>query len=252
MNSIIAGGFTSHRTVWFLGGALLKSSLDYLLVLRNLYDEGREKAPFFDNFDIEYFTSLHENPLFRIHQAFYQALNTKGQLPSLIVFMIDPDMFMAPELYLPSELEAHLRWFFDDMDQALKNRRRNMPLRSLNQGEPHVYVIKAIPRCNIGTDPNYLIYQDRHQKFNILLQAIGRCYAVGTINIHTITADDTRCFKPTDGTSLDTRGFYRLWRELLSTMADILHEMDREKRKRIFQEEEKQRFLQRQHRNDRH
>lgn len=213
-----------------------------------MYDKNREKAPFFDNFDVQFFTSDHPSPLFRIHQAFYKAINNKGYLPALIVFLIDEDFFMTPELYLPSELEAHLRWFLDDADQTLKGRCRNMPLRSLNQGEPHLYMVKAIPHCDIGTDPNYLIFQDRHQKFNALLQAIGRCYAVGTINIHTIVSDDARCFKQSDGSKLDPREYYRLWRELLATMADILHEMDREKRKRILQEEDGRKSSQRQHR----
>lgn len=237
LNSVIAGGFTSQRKVWIIGGNFLKSSIDYCHVLRSLYDKGREKMTFFDTFDVDHFTSDHTNPLLCMNQAFFKAINNRGFLPALIVLMIDEDIFMTPELYLPSEIETHLRWIFKNIDQTIKSRRRNMPLRLLTPGEPHVYVLRSLPHCDVGIDPNIMIFQDRHQKFNALLQAIGRCYAIGTINIQTIDPQDTRCYKQSDGTILDTKGHYRLWRELFATMSDILREMDKDKRKRILQEE---------------
>lgn len=234
---VVTDGFTSLRQVWVIGGQFLKSSADYFLVLRSLYDEGREKAPFFDKCDVELFTSNHPNPLLRINESFMKAINTKGYLPALIVLLLDEDIFMKPELYLPSEIEAHLRWIFDNINQTLKLRHRSMPLRCFLQGEPHVYVVKALPHSDIGQDPKIMLFQDRHDKYNNLLQAIGRCYAIGTINIHTIHADDARCFKQDDGSKLDAKGFYRLWRELLGTMNDIIREMDKEKRRKILQDE---------------
>lgn len=215
---------------------MLSSTVDYLMVLRSLYDEGREKAPVFDKYDFEHFTSLHENPLLRINHAFHQAINSKGYLPALIILLIDEDIFMSPELYLPSEIESHLRWIFDNIDQALKTRRRAMPLRSFTQGQPQLYVLRALPRFDNGNDPTILLFQDRHQKFNNMLQAIGRCFAIGTINIQTVSAEEYKCFEQ-DGHTLNARGNYRFWREMLATMNDIFHDMDRDRRRKILQEE---------------
>lgn len=172
-----------------------------------------------------------------MNDAFYKLFNSESYLPTIVVYFLDDDLYMGPELFLPSEVESHLRWIFSDFDQALKTRKRGAPQRSYNQGQPQSYVLKALPRCDVGTDPNYLIFEERFSKFNNLLYAIGRCYSIGTINIQTLQGDDTRNYKSTDGASLDIRGHYKLWREILSTLYQITKDMEHEKRRRMLQEE---------------
>lgn len=208
------------------------SSISYLQVLRNLYDEGREKASFFDNYDFKFATSDDPNPLSRINKAFYKLFNEETYLPTVVVYFLDDDLFMKPELFLPSEIEAHLRWLFQDFDQAIKLRKRTAPHRSVKMGEPQSYVVKALPRCDVGNDASFLIFEERVNKFNSLLQAIGRCYSIGTINIQTLEADDARNYKPSDGATLDVRGHYKLWREILATLHDITNDIERENKKR--------------------
>lgn len=217
--------------MWFVGGNFLKESIGYLQVLRKLYDEGRERAAFFDKFDFEFATSDEDNPLSRINTAFYKLYNNNKYLPVLIIYILDEDIFMKPELYLPSEVEIHLRWIFSDFDQALKQWKRAAPTRSFRQGEPQSYVLKAIPRYDVGTDANYLLFEDRLSKYNNMLQAIARCYSIGTVNIQTIQGDDPRLFTES-GKTLQSSGHYKLWREVLQTMDQILKDMEDDKRRR--------------------
>lgn len=225
------------RRIWLVGGNFLRSTSDYLQVLRTMNDEGREKAPLFDTFDFEVFTSTARNNLLRMHAAMTDALNNTGYLPALILFMLDVDIFCKPELYLPSEIEAQLRWIFGQITDLIKNRKKLLPQRAYQIGEPMLYVMKMLPRFDNGTDPNYILYSDRIEKFNTLLQAIARCYAVGTVNVQTITSDDARSFDRITGKDLDSTGHYRLWRELLSTLYDITRDQERNRRHKIFQEE---------------
>lgn len=104
-----------------------------------------------------------------------------------------------------------------------------MPPRSFVTGEPVLYVMHALPRFDNATDPNYMVFTDRLEKYNVLLQAIARCYAVGTINVQTILGDDSRWFDPHSGKSLEPSGHYRLWQELLSTLYEITRELKRNK-----------------------
>lgn len=238
------------KLVWFIGGAFLNTTIDYLQVLRSLYDENREKAPLFDKYDFEHFTSNHKNPLVRMNEAFFKAINNKGYLPALIIYIMDDDIFSEPELYLPSEIELHLRWIFSVFDETLKSRKREMPKRAFLQGQPQSYIFKALPRFDDGNDPNYLVYEDRVAKYNSLLQAIGRCFSIGTINIQDITPHDYRSFKQNDGKSLSTYGHYRLWREALTTIHEITHDLERDQRKRILQDEVGRRETDRNRRRD--
>lgn len=73
-------------------------------------------------------------------------------MPAMLLYIIDTDLFTEPELYLPSEIEASLRWIFSTCDEVIKNRKRSMPQRSIAYGEPLLYVMKAIPRFDNGTD----------------------------------------------------------------------------------------------------
>lgn len=225
------------RKIWLVGGNFLASTTGYLQVLRNLHDDGKEKAPLFDIFDFQTFTSSACNNLLRMHQAMMVALSTTGYLPAVILFFLDPEIFFTPELYLPSEIESQLRWIFAQITELIKARKRAMPQRSFLQGAPMLYVMKALPRFDNGTDPNYLIFSDRVDKFNSLLQAIARCYAIGTVNVQTITSDDSRSFDRITGKDLDSSGHYRLWRELLSTLYEITRDQERSRRHKIYQEE---------------
>lgn len=232
-----AEGFTALKNIWIIGGQFLQDTTGYLQVLRSMHDEGRERAPLFDTFDFEVFTSTHQNPLVRINHAFTNAFSNKGYMPAMILYIIDTDLFENPELYLPSEIEGHLRWIFQTCDEAIKMRKKSMPQRSIMHGEPLLYVMKAFPRYDNGSDPNYLLFTDRLNKFNTLLQAIARCYAVGTINIQTLVGDDARWFDKKTGKKLEPSGHYRLWREVLSTLYDITRDQDRIKRRKIISDE---------------
>lgn len=97
--------------------------------------------------------------------------------------------------------------------------------------------MKALPRFDNGRDPNYLIFSDRIEKYNTLLQAIARCFAIGTVNVQTISNDDSRLFDRETGKNLDSTGHYRLWRELLSTLYEITRDQERATRHKIYQEE---------------
>lgn len=195
-----------------------------------LHDENREKSQLFEKYGFEHFTDQSSNPLQRLNWAFYKALNSTNYMPSIVVYFLDDDIFTAPELFIPSEIESQLCWIFQDFAATLRERRRDMPLRSLN-------TLKNLPHFDNGSDSSILIFQDRLQKFNNLLQAIGRCFSVGTINIQTITEHDSGCFDKSNTRQLDTRGHYRLWRELLKTLSDIAQDIERDRRKRVLQEE---------------
>lgn len=232
-----SGGFQSLKHIWLVGGNFLTSTMNYLQVLRNMNDEGREKAPLFDSFDFEIFTSSATNNILRLQQALSNALSTCGYLPSVILLLLDHEIFSTAELYLPSEIESQLRWIFSQVTNMIKERKRESPERSFRCGEPLIYVMKILPRFDNGTDPNYLLFADRVEKFNTLLQAIARCYAIGTVNVQNINPDDSRLFDRKTGKELDSSGHYRLWRELLSTLYEITKDQERAKRHRIFQEE---------------
>lgn len=225
------------RRIWLVGGKFLQITSDYLQVLKSMNDNGKEKSPLFDSFDFETFTSTADNNLLRMHHAMVKALSSSGYLPSVILFFIDDSVFCKPELYLPSEIEAQLRWIFSKVTDMIRNRKREMPQRSYSAGEPLLYVVKALPRFDNGSDPNYLLFSDRLEKYNVLLQAIARCYAIGTVNVQTISSDDSRLFDRNSGKELDSTGHYRLWRELLSTLYEISKDQERSRRHKIFQEE---------------
>lgn len=215
----------------------MRITADYLQVLRTMNDDGKEKAPLFDVYDFEIFTSTTDNNLLRVNQAMTKALSTSGYIPSVILLFIDEEIFCNPELYLPSELETQLRWIFAQVANMLKLRKKEIPQRCFVVGDPLLYVVKSLPRFDNGSDPNYLLFSDRLEKFNTLLQAIARCYAIGTVNVQTITSDDSRLFNRTTGKDLDSSGHYRLWRELLSTLYDSTKDQDRSYRHKIYQEE---------------
>lgn len=132
-------------------------------------------------------------------------------MPVMILHIIDEDIFTEPELYLPSEIEKQLCWIFSIIDENVKLCKIALPKRSMNFGEPLQYVAKSIPRFDNGTDPSYLIFADRLEKYNTLLQAIARCYAIGTVNMQTLTLDDSRLFDRKSGKTLDTTGYYKYW-----------------------------------------
>lgn len=233
----LLGGFEALKHIWLIGGKFLASTKDYLQVLRNMNDEGKEKAPLFDSFDFDIFTSDARNHVLRMHQSTSCALSTLGYLPSVILLFLDADIFTDSELYLPSEVEAQLCWVFSQITSMIKDRKWQSPQRSFISGEPLLYVMKILPRFDNGTDPNYLLFADRVEKFNSLLQAIARCYAIGTVNVQNINPDDSRLFDRKTGKDLDSSGHYRLWRELLSTLYEITKDQERAKRHWIFQEE---------------
>lgn len=223
--------------IWLIGGHFLHKTKDYLQVLKNMNDENREKSPLFDSYDFTVFTSQADNALLRQQQATRDALSQLGYLPSVVLIFIDTDLFTNLELYLPSEIESQLRWVFSQIVEMFKNRKKELPQRSFVVGEPLMYVMKALPRFDNGSDPNFLLFQDRLEKFNTLLQAIARCYAIGTVNVQSITSDDSRWFDRDTGKHLDSSGHYRLWRELLSTLYEITKDQNRTRRHKIFQEE---------------
>lgn len=98
----------------------MQSTFDYLQVLLAMNDDNKEKAPVLDHYDFEQFTSNSPNPLLRIQQSLVKALNIRGYLPTLILYLLDDDLFTTPKLYLPSEIELHLCWIFSTCDDMLK------------------------------------------------------------------------------------------------------------------------------------
>lgn len=114
-----------------------------------------------------------------------------------------------------------------------------MPAKAVRSQEPQIFLIKSLPRYDFGRMRlSYREFTHRQDKYNTLLQQIGRCFGFGVIEIYSISPRDRLCYdEDGNGRQLAHRGMYRFWRELLQVVSDMDREKDKLHRKRILQEE---------------
>lgn len=165
------------------------------------------------------------------------------RLPTFLFVFLEDLIFTSPELYLASEIETQLRWIFKTIDQHIRTRKTEMPKKAVRPLEPQVYIIKSLPRYNFARmTMSFNEFTYRQEKFNNMVEQIGRCYGFGTINCYSIDPSDRLCFDEAgSGRQLSHRGMYRFWRELLQTIACMDRDKDINNRRKIMDEEERRR-----------
>lgn len=227
------------RDIWFIGAQILQDLQACFESLKKLHDEGRERQYVFDYYDFYTFRDDGFNLLSQVTNSLITGLGQMRHLPSKIFIFIDDLIFTSAEIYLPSEIEAQLRWIFSTIDNTIKARKRQMPNRALRPQEPRIFVVKSLPRYDFGrmrlAYPEFVYRQER---FNVMLDQIGRCFGIGTTDTVSINPKDVLCFDENgNGRKLSHRGMYRFWRELCQTIADMDRDKDRENRRRIVDKE---------------
>lgn len=230
----------AHREIWFAGALTLQDMFPCMEGLLKLHDEEREKQYVFDHYEIiKFYDPETVNLLAQITNSINMGLSQRLRLPSMVFLFLDDLIFTSGEIFLPSEIEAQLRWIFEKVDQAFKERKRIMPFRALRLQEPKVYLIKSLPRYDFGRmRMAYSEFSYRQDRYNTLLYQIGRCYGFETIDTLSINTRDLLCYdEGGNGRQLSNRGKYRFWRELCQTVAEIDRSKDHDHRKRILQEE---------------
>lgn len=230
------------RDIWFTGSQLLLDIFPCFDSLRKLHDEGRETQYVFGYYD---FYVFHDNAtvnlLSQIVNGITKGLSVARRLPSMIFLFLDDLIFTSAEIYLPSEIEAQLRWIFSNIDNAIKERKKQLPNRALRAQEPRIYTVKSLPRYDFARMRlSYSEFLYRQERFNVMLDQIGRCFGFGTTDTLSINSKDVLCYDENgNGRRLSHRGMYRFWRELCQNIAEMDRDRDRENRRRIFQEENK-------------
>lgn len=223
-----------------MGAPILNDLYPCFEGLMKLYQEEREHQYVFDHY--KFYKFVNENTmsvLAQITNGVATALSSTGQMPSVIFLFLEDLIFTSTEIYLPSEIEAQLRWIFGSIDHMLKTRRRIMPKNSIRSLEPAVLLIKSLPRYDFGRmNMAYSEFTYRQERFNTMLQQIGNCYGFQVVETLSIHHKDYLCFDESgNGRQLSNRGKYRFWRELFQTMAENDKAKDRQNRKRILDEE---------------
>lgn len=236
----LTGGFIANREIWLLGAQILQDLRPCFESLVKLHQEGRERQYVFDHYDFKLTRNeTTVNILSQVTNSMNKALSSAQRLPTFIIVFLEDLMFTSAEIYLPSEIEAQLRWIFANIDQSLKERKKIMPNKSLRPQEPKILLVKSLPRYDFGTMKlSYSEFTYRQDRYNILLQQIGRCFGFETIDTQSISPRDMLCFDESgSGRQFSNRGKYRFWRELCQTIAEIDKSKDRDNRRRILQEE---------------
>lgn len=227
-----------------VGAQILQDLRDCFVSLEKLHNEGREKQYIFDYYDIHFFLDDKAyNILAQIANSVSRGLSELTRLPSIIFVFLDDLIFTSGEIFLPSEVEVQLRWIFTQVDDDIKTRKKAMPHKAVRALEPKIYLVKSLPRYNFGrTKMPFSEFIYRQERYNTLLYQIGRCFGYDVMDITSINHNDLLCFdEGGNGRQLSNRGKYRFWRELCQHVADSDRQKDKENRKRILQDELKQR-----------
>lgn len=222
----LAGYVPAFKQIWIIGDSFLKTTQSCLTALKTAYinDPTKPRLYIHDHYDV--ITLFEDEPgnenfVKQVRNNLAQLMKTHYKLPEKIIVMLN-NTLLDDTAFAVTQLTELLKWLLSEIETAINYRRKYLPIRCLQPGEPAVYLLKMLPRGNKMV--NTSTFKSVRRKINNQIPTITEKFEFGFINAYEINSS-TSLFFDRHGKHLSPTGTMKFW----ESVSDTIKEMNEDK-----------------------